>query len=121
MFQSQSGDNINTSVFVDCISKSQIVMGIRELLDKQREAILSIAAQHGAYNVRVFGSVARGEARPDSDIDLLVELDSSRSLLDRVALMQDLEDLLGTKVEVATEKGLQAGIRDRIIREALPL
>ncbi|OKH28785.1 nucleotidyltransferase family protein [Chroogloeocystis siderophila] len=96
-------------------------MGIRELLDRRREEILCIAAQHGASNVRVFGSVARGEARLDSDIDFLVELESSRSLLDRVALMQDLEDLLGTKVEVATEKGLQASIRDRIVREALPL
>ncbi|MUL35571.1 nucleotidyltransferase family protein [Gloeocapsopsis dulcis] len=96
-------------------------MRIRELLDQQRSEILRIAAQHGAYNVRVFGSVARGEAQPDSDIDLLVELESSRSLLDRVALMQDLEDLLGTKVEVATEKGLQASIRDRILCEALPL
>ncbi|AFZ29961.1 nucleotidyltransferase [Gloeocapsa sp. BRSZ] len=96
-------------------------MGIRELLDQQRSEILRIAAQHGAYNVRVFGSVARGEAQPDSDIDLLVELESSRSLLDRVALMQDLEDLLGIKVEVATEKGLQASIRDRILSEALPL
>jgi len=76
---------------------------------------------YGASNVRIFGSVARGEAKPDSDVDFLVELESSRSLLDHVALIQDLEDLLGRKVDVATDKGLRERFRDRILKEALPL
>ncbi|MCA1992406.1 MAG: nucleotidyltransferase family protein [Coleofasciculus sp. S288] len=96
-------------------------MSIRELLKEKREEILRLAAKHGASNVRIFGSVARGEARPDSDVDFLVELESSRSLLDRIALIQDLEDLLGRKVDVATVKGLRDVWRDRILNEAIPL
>ncbi len=96
-------------------------MSIDKLLKEKREDILCIATQHGASNVRIFGSVARGEARPDSDVDFLVELESGRSLLDRVALIQDLEDLLGTKVDVATDKGLRERVRDRILNEAVPL
>ncbi|PSB46743.1 nucleotidyltransferase [Cyanosarcina cf. burmensis CCALA 770] len=96
-------------------------MSIHELLQKRREDILRIAAQHGASHVRIFGSVARGEAKPDSDVDFLVELEPSRSLLDRVALIQDLEDLLGRKVDVATDRGLRQCLRDRILNEALLL
>lgn len=84
-------------------------MSIDELLQKKRQEILRIAAQHGAHNVRIFGSVARGEARWDSDIDFLVEL-PGRSLLDRIALIQ-LEDLLGKKVDVATTKGIRECLR----------
>jgi uncharacterized protein len=96
-------------------------MSIHELLQKRREDILRIAAQHGASHVRIFGSVARGEAKPDSDVDFLVELEPSRSLLDRVALIQDLEELLGRKVDVATDRGLRQCLRDRILNEALLL
>jgi predicted nucleotidyltransferase len=96
-------------------------MSIHQLLQERREDILRIAAQHGASNVRIFGSVARGETRPDSDVDFLVELEPSRSLLDRVALIQDLEDLLGRKVDVATDRGLRQCLRDRILNEALLL
>lgn len=69
----------------------------------------------------MFGSVARGEARADSDVDFLVDLEPGRSLLDRVALIQDLEDLLGCRVDVATEKGLKDRVRERVLREAVPL
>ena len=96
-------------------------MGIEELLKDQREDILRIARKHGARNVRVFGSVARGEARADSDVDFLVEMEPGRSLLDHVALIQDLEDQLGVKVDVVTEKALHQYIRDRVLREAVPL
>ena len=65
-----------------------------------REEILRIAAQYRVHSVRVFGSVARGEARPDSDVDFLVEIDPKRTLLDQIALMQSLEELLGRKVDV---------------------
>jgi predicted nucleotidyltransferase len=96
-------------------------MGIEELLKDQREDILRIAAQHGAHNVRVFGSVARGEARSDSDVDLLVELEPGRSLLDLGGLLMDLQTLLGREVDVVTDKGLRDRIRARVLQEAKPL
>ena len=96
-------------------------MSLRELLKEKREEILSIATKYGAFNVRIFGSVARGEETADSDVDFLVELEPGRNLLDRIALMQDLEDLLERKVDVATVKGLREYFRDRILNEAVPL
>jgi len=86
-----------------------------------RRRILRVAAKHGARNVRVFGSVARGRSRGGSDIDLLVEMDQTRSLLDRVALIQELEDLLGCKVDVVTERALHWYIRNDVLKEAVPL
>lgn len=91
------------------------------LLVAKRKEILEIAERHGAFHVRVFGSAARGEARPDSDVDLLVELDSGRSLLDQAALAQDLEALLGRRVDVVEPEGLHWFIRDRVLQEAVPL
>ena len=96
-------------------------MDLDSLLKSRREEILRIAARHGASNVRVFGSVARGEAGENSDIDLLVDLEKGRSLLDRVGLMVELEDLLGRKVDVVTEQGLYWLLRRRILKEARPL
>jgi len=96
-------------------------MGIEELLKDRREDILRLAAQHGAHNVRVFGSVARGEARPDSDVDLLVEMEAGRSLLDLGGLLMDLQALLGREVDVVTDKGLRERIRTRVLQEAKPL
>lgn len=96
-------------------------MKIRELLQQKRQEILQIAAQHGASNVRIFGSVAKGEEREDSDVDFLVDMNSDRSLLDRIGLIQDLEDLLGRKVDVATVKGLREYFRERILSQAIPL
>ena len=96
-------------------------MSLRELLKEKREEILSIATKYGAFNVRIFGSVARGDETADSDVDFLVELEPGRNLLDRIALMQDLEDLLEREVDVATVKGLREYFRDRILNEAVPL
>lgn len=96
-------------------------MGIKEVLEDRRADILRIAREHGAYNVRVFGSVARGDARPDSDVDFLVRLEEDRSLLDHVALKQDLEDLLGRSVDVANEDAIHWYIRDRVMAEAVLL
>jgi predicted nucleotidyltransferase len=90
-------------------------------ISEKRAAILEIAAQHGARNVRVFGSVARGEAGPESDIDFLVEMEPGRSLLDLGALLMDLQDLLGCNVDVVTETGLRARIRPRVLSEAIPV
>ena len=87
----------------------------------KRQAILQIARRHGAINVRVFGSVSRGEARADSDIDFLVDLEQGRSLLDLGGLLMDLQELLDCRVDVVTEKGLRPRIRERVLREALPL
>ena len=94
---------------------------VRELLEGKREEILRIARAHGARNVRVFGSAARGESGPDSDVDLLVELEPGRSLMDHVALIQDLEELLGRKVDVVEASALHWYIRDRVLQEAVPL
>jgi hypothetical protein len=96
-------------------------MSLRELLKEKREEILSIATKYGAFNVRIFGSVARGDETADSDVDFLVELEPGRNLLDRIALIQDLEDLLERKVDVATVKGLREYFRDHILNEAVPL
>jgi predicted nucleotidyltransferase len=96
-------------------------MTLERLLKEKREEILRIAAKHGARNVRVFGSVARGEADERSDIDFLVEMEPGRSLLDLGGLQYELERLLGCPVDVVTERGLKARIRDRVLREAVPV
>ena len=91
------------------------------VLASKREAILSAARRRGAFNVRVFGSVARGEANADSDIDFLVDLEPGRSLLDLGGLLMDLEEVLGAPVDVVTEKGLRSRLRERVLREAVSL
>lgn len=96
-------------------------MALEELLKEKREVILCICAKHGARNVRVFGSVARGEADEQSDIDLLVDMEPERSLLDLGGLLMDLQALLGLKVDVVTERGLKPRIRERVIAEAVAL
>jgi hypothetical protein len=96
-------------------------MGIDDLLKDKREDILRIAAKHGARNVRIFGSAARGEADDQSDIDILVEMEPGRSLFDLGGLLMDLQDLLGRKVDVVTEKGLRERVRERALKEAVPL
>ncbi|MGH7999844.1 MAG: nucleotidyltransferase family protein [Brasilonema sp.] len=96
-------------------------MGIDEVLLPLRKEILEIAAKYGAYNVRVFGSVARGEAKPESDVDFLVEIEPQRTLLDQIALIQSLEALLGRKVDVAEPETLHPGIKERILKEAVIL
>ena len=96
-------------------------MTVDELLKEKREEILRIATKYGARNVRVFGSAARGEASAGSDIDLLVEFEAGRSLLDQAGLVVELEELLGCKVDVVSEKGLYWLLRRRILREARAL
>jgi uncharacterized protein len=96
-------------------------MEIAKLPRDKRDEILRIAAGHGARDVRVFGSLARGEAGPDSDIDILVRLDPGRSLLDIIAIKQDLEDLLGCDVDVVTEAAISPYIREEVLREAVSL
>lgn len=94
---------------------------IEQLLREKREEILKIAAEHGACNVRVFGSVARGEANQNSDIDFLIDLGESLSPWFPVRLIRDLEKLLNCKVDIVTEKGLKERIKERVLQEAVQL
>jgi predicted nucleotidyltransferase len=86
----------------------------------KRWRLLNVAARHGARNLRVFGSVARGEADAGSDLDLLVDLEPGRSLIDLGALLVELEAELGTRVDVVTEAGLRPAIREQVLRDAVP-
>jgi uncharacterized protein len=96
-------------------------MGIDDLLGSRREEILRLAAKHGARNVRIFGSAARGEADATSDLDFLIELEPGHNLLDMGGLLMDLQSLLERPVDVISEKGLRPSIRARVLREAVPL
>ena len=91
------------------------------LVRLHRDAILALAERHGARDARIFGSVVRGEAGPESDIDFLVDLAPGRTLLDWSAFWQALEKLLGRPVDVATEKSLKPEVRAQAVAEALPL
>jgi uncharacterized protein len=92
-----------------------------DALQAQRAKILELAARHGVRNVRVFGSIARGDASATSDIDLLVDVEPARTLLDVIAFEQDLEELLGRSVDVLTDGGLSPYLRQRILAEAAAL
>jgi predicted nucleotidyltransferase len=108
----------------DCgpeLSHNGDMVTLDALRAERREEVLLLAQRRGAHNLRVFGSVARGEANENSDLDLLVAWEPGRSLLDHAGLVQDLQELLGIKVHVGTEKSLHWYVRDRILREATPL
>jgi len=90
-------------------------------LQSYREQILALAKQRGAGNVRIFGSVARGDASAASDVDFLVEFEAHRSLLDQGGLLADLQDLLGCPVDILSERALRPRFKERVLREAVPL
>jgi len=96
-------------------------MSREELVREKQGEILGLAARYGARNVRVFGSVARGKADEQSDVDFLVEMEPGRSLLDLGGLQAELEALLGCSVDVVTEKGLKPRIRGRVLAEAVQI
>jgi len=96
-------------------------MTTTDLLRSSRDRILQLAAHHGARNVRIIGSAVRGEAKPESDIDFLVDMEGGRSLLDLIELGQDLEELLHRKVDILTEGGLSPYLQERIHAEAVLL
>ncbi len=96
-------------------------MTLRQLIEEKREDIVNIAARHGAKNVRVFGSTVRGEDSPDSDVDLLVDVEATTSSWFPAGLVLDLEEVVGRPVEIVTEKGLNPLIKSRVLREAVPL
>ncbi len=91
------------------------------IISTHRQEILEIAHQRGIVNVRVFGSMSRNDAGPDSDVDLLVELESGRSGLALGGFLMDVSELLGRKVDVVTEKALHPKLRGKIVQEAQPL
>jgi predicted nucleotidyltransferase len=92
-----------------------------DIIRQRREEILRLAEGYGIRRVRIFGSIARGEDRPESDIDVLVAFEPGRSLLDQVGFRQDLEEMLGRRVDVVSERGISPYLQDRILAEAVPL
>ena len=96
-------------------------MNLKTLLTSKRDEILRIAAAHRARRVRLVGSVVRGDATDQSDIDVLVDLEPGRSLMDHAGLVVDLERLLGCRVDVVTERGLRPRVRDAILRDTVSL
>ena len=100
---------------------SQPPSTITQQIQTQRQAILHLAQTYGATNLRIFGSVARGEDTPTSDLDMIIDLEPNRSLFDLGGLAMDLQDLLGCPVDIVTEKGLKQRIRARVLREAINL
>jgi len=96
-------------------------MELALVLKQKREKVLETAARFGATNVRIFGSVARGEATEASDIDILVTMAPGRSLMDLGGLLVELQELLGSDVDIVTEKGLRPRIREQVLKDAVPL
>lgn len=96
-------------------------MMTQEIVRQHRAAILALAQRHGAHDVRIFGSVARGDATEASDLDLIVRFESGRSLFDHGGLLMDLQDLLGIKVDVIDEDGMRPRFREHVMREAVAL
>ncbi len=96
-------------------------MIMSEIVQHKREDILRTAAKYGAYNVRLFGSIVRGEDDAQSDVDILVDLEPGRSLLDLGGLLMELQEVLNCRVDVVTERGLRSRLRDRVLAEAEPL
>lgn len=92
-----------------------------EAFRAQRERIAAVAARHGASNLRLFGSVARAEARPESDLDVLIDLAPERSLLDLIAFQQELEDLLDCRIDVGTARSLRPRLKAQVLHEAVAL
>ena len=108
--------------FLEQVRRSGVkAISASKTLQDKRDDIPALAAKHGALNIRVFGSVARGEADEASDVDFLVDLEPGRSLFDLGGLLIDLQGLFDCSVDVVTSKGLKARMRDRVLREAVPL
>ena len=114
-------DTVNTEATETPSTENLSSGSMANLVRAHREDILRLASLHGARNVRLFGSVVRGSATADSDLDVLVDFDADRSLLDRIGLIQDLEDLLGIDVDVVTVRSVHRDLKEPILRDAQPL
>ena len=111
-----------SDIFITICNQNDNAMKLKQLLQEKREEILTIAEKHGAFNVRIFGSVAKGEETETSDIDFLIDYDLNKiSPWFPGGLLMDLQDLLGCKVDIITEKGLSKFIKNRVLEEAKPL
>jgi predicted nucleotidyltransferase len=106
-------------ISIPATSTMRQLMTPLEMIKAHRQEILDIAKKYGASNIRIFGSVARGEAGPESDYDFLIELEPDRSAFEIGGLLMDLQDLLGAKVDIVTDKGLNKHIRDKVLKEAI--
>jgi predicted nucleotidyltransferase len=93
----------------------------RSCINKNRELIQDLAKRYGIINIRICGSVARGEDSASSDIDILVDMEPGSSLLSLGSFLMDIQDLLGCRVDVLTERGLKKRVRERVLKEAIPL
>ncbi|HOC70682.1 MAG TPA: nucleotidyltransferase family protein [Candidatus Hydrogenedentes bacterium] len=93
----------------------------RETIQAKRREILEIARRYGAHDMRIFGSVARGDQTENSDLDLVVRFDPGRTLFDQGGFLMELQDLLGIKVDVISERGMRARFREHVMKEAIPL
>lgn len=103
------------------VSQGALLMNRRDVLKDKRKEILRIAERYGAKNVRIFGSVARGDVGPDSDVDFLVDLEPGRNLFDLGGFLYEVQELLGVSVDVVTENGLRDHVRPSVLRDAAPL
>ncbi len=112
---------MSRDLLVDNVSKPNAVVPNFDVLNAQREKIFDAAQRHGAFNIRVFGSVARGDAQEASDMDFLVDFETGRSLFDLVHLVDELETILGVHVDVVTPEELRPRNRDQIMAESRPL
>lgn len=106
-------------VFIDILFLVDEKLKLSNFLQKKRKIILEIAKEHGALSICIFGSYARGEEQPQSDIDLIVEMDSGRSLLDVIAIKQEIEDAVHKKVDIVTRAALSPYLREEVLREAV--
>ena len=106
-------------VFVAGFSSIREIINMADVIRQRRDKIMQLADKYGAKNIRIFGSFARGDNNSESDADFLVNMEGS--LLRRIAFIQDLEDLLGRKVDVVTEKSVHWYVREKIMKEAVPL
>jgi predicted nucleotidyltransferase len=102
-------------------SERNHLMITRQDIAERREEILALASRYGAHDLRIFGSVARGDQRDDSDLDIIARFDLGRSLFDQGGLLMDLQDLLGIKVDLISESGMRPRFRDHVMKEAVPL
>lgn len=124
MVTKRRSSNQSTSLDTEARHENHSLDGATSLLNvlrRRREEILAVAARHGAQNIRIFGSVARGEADERSDIDLLVDMEQGRTLFDMGGLQIELEALIGRPVDVTTERGLKHRTRVRVLQESVPL
>ncbi len=120
LMHNQGLRKLNTDAIIN-VKTGGFGMNLENLINSNRDEILAIANRHGARKIFIFGSVARGEARPDSDIDFLVEMEPGSSIFDLGGLLFDLQQTLGVDVDVVTTEGLRPRLREKVLADAVEL